>query len=117
MYNVRTHNLRKFFRTQLSAAKIDDEIIKYMMGKTIDTYEDVQNLGIETLRNLYVAAGLAIRPKTKVNRIEQLKEIIRFWGENPEQILSKDVFSPQQPNGPNRRADPESSAIGSCDWT
>ena len=92
MYNVRTHNLRKFFRTQLSAAKIDDEIIKYMMGKTIDTYEDVQNLGIETLRNLYVAAGLAIRPKTKVNRIEQLKEIIRSWGENPEQILSKDVL-------------------------
>ena len=92
MYNVRTHNLRKFFRTQFSTAKIDDEIIKYMMGKTIDTYEDVQNLGIETLRNLYVAAGLAIRPKTKVNRIEQLKEIIRSWGENPEQILSKDVL-------------------------
>jgi hypothetical protein len=89
MYSVRTHSLRKFFRTQLSAAKIDDEIIKYMMGKTIDTYEDVQSLGIETLRNLYAAAGLAIRPKTKVNRIEQLKEIIRAWGENPEQILSK----------------------------
>jgi site-specific recombinase XerD len=92
MYSVRTHSLRKFFRTQLSAAKIDDEIIKYMMGKTIDTYEDVQSLGIETLRNLYVAAGLAIRPKTKVNRIEQLKEIIRSWGENPELILSKDVL-------------------------
>lgn len=92
MYSVRTHSLRKFFRTQLSAAKIDDEIIKYMMGKTIDTYEDVQSLGIETLRNLYVAAGLAIRPKTKVNRIEQLKEIIRAWGENPELILSKDVL-------------------------
>ena len=50
MYSVRTHSLRKYFRTQLSAAKIDDEIIKYMMGKTIDTYEDVQSLGIETLR-------------------------------------------------------------------
>ena len=92
MYSVRTHSLRKFFRTQLSASKIDDEIIKYMMGKTIDTYEDVQSLGIETLRNLYAAAGLAIRPKTKVNRIEQLKEIIRAWGENPEEILSKDIL-------------------------
>ncbi len=51
-----------------------------------------QSLGIETLRNLYSAAGLAIRPKTKVNRIEQLKEIIRSWGENPEEILSKDVL-------------------------
>lgn len=92
MYTVRTHSLRKFFRTQLSAAKIDDEIIKYFMGKTIDTYEDVQSLGIETLRNLYSNAGLTIRPKTRMNRIEQLKEIIRAWGDNPEEILSRDAL-------------------------
>jgi len=79
-------------RTQLNAAKIDDEIIKYFMGKTIGTYEELQSLGVETLRNLYAAAGLAIRPKTKINRIDQLKEIIRAWGENPEEILSKDVL-------------------------
>ena len=92
MYSVRTHSLRKYFRTQMSATKIDDEIIKYFMGKTIDTYEDVQSLGIETLRNLYVAADLSIRPKTIPNRIEQLKEIIRGWGENPEEILCKDAL-------------------------
>jgi len=92
MYSVRTHSLRKFFRTQMSAAKIDSEIIQYMMGHTIDTYEDVQSLGIETLRNLYSSAGLAIRPKTQINRIEQLKEIICGWGENPEEILSKDAL-------------------------
>jgi site-specific recombinase XerD len=92
MYSVRTHSLRKYFRTQMSASKIDSEIIKYFMGKTIDTYEDVQSLGIETLRNLYASAGLAIRPKTQVNRIEQLKEIIRAWGENPEEILTRDAL-------------------------
>jgi hypothetical protein len=92
MYDVRTHSLRKFFRTQMSAAKIDTEIIEYMMGHTPDTYEDVQSLGIETLRNLYTSAGLAIRPKTQTNRIDQLKEIIRAWGENPEAILSKDAL-------------------------
>jgi len=59
---------------------------------TIDTYEDVQSLGIETLRNLYTSAGLRIRPKTQANRIEQLKEIIRSWGENPEEILTKDAL-------------------------
>jgi hypothetical protein len=63
-----------------------------MMGHTIDTYEEVQSLGVETLRNLYAAAGLAIRPKTQVNRIEQLKEIIRAWGGNPEEVLSKDAL-------------------------
>ena len=62
------------------------------MGHTIDTYEDVQSLGIETLRNLYTSAGLAIRPKTVANRMTQLKEIIRAWGENPEEILTRDAL-------------------------
>jgi site-specific recombinase XerD len=92
MYDIRTHSLRKFFRTQMSAAKIDSEIIEYFIGHTPDTYEDVQSLGIETLRNNYTSAGLAIRPKTAVNRIDQLKEIIRAWGENPEEILTKDAL-------------------------
>ncbi|MCJ7634444.1 hypothetical protein MUP77_18885 [Candidatus Bathyarchaeota archaeon] len=92
MYSVRTHSLRKFFRTQMSAAKLDSEITNYMMGHTVDTYEDVQSLSVETLRNLYTSAGLAIRPKTQANRIDQLKEIIRAWGQNPEEILTKDAL-------------------------
>ena len=92
MYTVRTHSLRKFFRTQMSASKIDSEIINYFMGHTIDTYEDVQSLGIETLRSLYTSSGLAIRPKTAANRMSQLKEIIRAWGENPEEILTRDAL-------------------------
>ena len=92
MYTVRTHSLRKFFKSQLLAAKIESEIVEYMMGHTISTYADVQSLGIDALRNMYAAANLAIRPKTKLNRIDQLKEIIRAWGENPEEILSKDAF-------------------------
>jgi hypothetical protein len=74
------------------SAKVDSEIVEYMMGHTVDTYADVQSLGIETLRNLYTSAGLAIRPKTKSNRIDQLKEIIRAWGENPEELLTKDAL-------------------------
>jgi hypothetical protein len=62
------------------------------MGHTINTYEDVQSLGIETLRNMYRSAGLAIRPKTQVSRIDQLKEIIRAWGENPEELLTRDAL-------------------------
>jgi site-specific recombinase XerD len=92
MYSVRTHSLRKFFRTQMSAVKLDSEIINYMMGQTVDTYEDVQSLGVETLRSMYQSAGLAIRPKTQANRIDQLKEIIRAWGENPEELLTRDAL-------------------------
>jgi len=92
MYSVRTHSLRKFFRSQLSTAKIDAEIVEYMMGHTVSTYTDIQSLGIETLRNLYVTAGLTIRPKTQMNRVEQLKEIIRAWGKNPEEFLTRDAL-------------------------
>jgi hypothetical protein len=35
---------------------------------------------------------LAIRPKTHASRIDQLKEIIRAWGENPEELLTKDAL-------------------------
>ena len=39
------------------------------------------------------SAGLAIRSKTRLNRVDQLKEIIRAWGENPEELLTKDALS------------------------
>lgn len=47
---------------------------------------------LEVWRCWTMPAGLAIRLKTQVNRIEQLKEIIRAWGANPEEILSKDAL-------------------------
>ncbi len=83
MYSVRYHRLRKYFKSQMLSAKIDPELVEYMMGHTISTYANVQSLGIETLRNMDAAANLSIRPKTQINRIEKLKEIIRAWGENP----------------------------------
>ena len=41
---------------------------------------------------MYQSAGLAIRPKTQANRIDQLKEILRAWGENPEELLTRDAL-------------------------
>ena len=92
MFTVRTHSLRKYFRTQMSTSKISDEIVKYFMGKTIDTYEHVQSLGIDKLRELYIAADLRFRTNTKISKLEQLKAMIRSFGENPEEILTKDTL-------------------------
>ncbi|MGC8940008.1 MAG: hypothetical protein ACP5KU_05895, partial [Candidatus Bathyarchaeia archaeon] len=39
------------------------------------------------------ASGLCIRPKTKPNRIEMLKEMIRALGLNPEEILTKEALA------------------------
>ena len=93
MYDLRVHSLRKYFKTQLLALGVQPDYVDYMMGHTVDTYHDIQSLGIDTLRNAYAASGLAIKRKTQVNKVEALKEIIRAWGMNPEQMLTRDALS------------------------
>jgi len=92
MYELRVHSLRKFFKTQLLALGVQPDYVDYMMGHTVDTYHDIQMKGIEFLRNIYAASGLSIRPKTKVSKIDALKEIIRAWGLDPEKILARDAL-------------------------
>jgi site-specific recombinase XerD len=50
MYELRTHSLRKFFKTQMEAAGVNSDYVEYMMGHVVDTYHDVQGLGVEKLR-------------------------------------------------------------------
>jgi hypothetical protein len=92
LYDIRVHSLRKYFKTQLLALGVQGEYVEYMMGHTIDTYNDIQSLGIEKLRSIYQAANLSIKTKTQVSKIDALKEIIRAWGMNPEQLLAKDAL-------------------------
>ena len=93
LYDIRVHSLRKYFKTQLLAIGIQPDYVDYMMGHTVDTYHDIQSLGIDKLRNAYAASGFSIRRKTQVNKLEALKEIIRAWGMNPEQMLTRDALS------------------------
>jgi hypothetical protein len=69
------------------------DYVDYMMGHTVDTYHDIQSLGIEKLRDAYASTGLAIRKRTQVSKVDALKEIIRAWGMNPEQILTREALS------------------------
>ena len=92
MYDLRVHSLRKYFKTQLMALGVQADYIDYMMGHTVDTYDDIQSLGIDTLRNIYHSAGLTIQSRTHVSKVDALKEIIRAWGMNPEQILTRDAL-------------------------
>jgi len=93
MYELRVHSLRKFFKTQLLSLGVQPDYVDYMMGHTVDTYHDIQMKGIEFLRNIYTASGLSIRPKTRISKVEALKEIIRAWGLNPEKILTKEALT------------------------
>ncbi len=93
MYDLRVHSLRKYFKTQMLALGVQPDYVDYMMGHTIDTYHDIQSLGVDKLRNVYAAAGLSIKPKTQVSKVEALKEIIRAWGMNPEQLLAREALA------------------------
>ena len=95
-YDLRAHSIRKFYRTQMASLGVDRDYIEYMMGHTISTYHDIKMKGIEYLRGIYMASGLSIKPKTRVNKLDALKEIIRAWGLNPEEILTRDAM--REPN-------------------
>jgi hypothetical protein len=45
-YDLRTHSVRKYFKTQKIALGVPADYVDYMMGHTIDTYDDIQSLGI-----------------------------------------------------------------------
>ncbi|MCW3998913.1 MAG: hypothetical protein NWE93_01580 [Candidatus Bathyarchaeota archaeon] len=92
-YELRTHSIRKYFKTQMIALGVQESYVDYMMGHIPDTYHDIQSLGMEKLRSIYAAAGLAIRPKTQHSKLETIKEMIRALGENPEQILNRDALT------------------------
>ncbi len=92
-YDLKVHSLRKFFKTQLTALGVQREYIDYMMGHTIDTYQDVQMKGIEFLRQIYAASNLAIRPKVQLSALEQLKVLARGLGLDPERCIVKGALS------------------------
>ncbi len=91
-YDLRAHSIRKFYRTQLASLGIQTDYIEYMMGHTISTYHDIRMKGIEFLRGIYISSGLSIRPKTRLNKLDALKELIRAWGLNPDFVLSKEAL-------------------------
>lgn len=92
-YRVRPHSIRKYFKTQMTAlGTIKSDYIEYMMGHVTDTYNDVQSLGIEHLRQLYASSGLSIRTKTEVSKLELLRGVVMSLGLDPDKILSREAM-------------------------
>lgn len=92
-YDLRVHSLRKFFKTQTMALGVQSDYVDYMMGHTVSTYHDIQSKGVEFLRNVYASAGLSIKPRTGVTKIDMLKEMMRAWGLEPEKILTREALA------------------------
>jgi len=77
----------------LSLFPESSDYVDYMMGHTVDTYHDIQSLGIEKLCQTYANADLKISARTKLSDIELIKEYNRARGLNPEQILTRESLA------------------------
>lgn len=65
----------------------------HMMGHTVSVYHDIQSKGVEFLKGIYGAAGLSIRPRTRLSKIEMLKTFAHGIGLSPEKILTQEALS------------------------
>ena len=45
-------------------------VLRLKIPRTIDTYNNIQSLGIDKLRQTYASADLRIRTRTKLSNIE-----------------------------------------------
>jgi len=54
--------------------------------------DDIRMKNIEFLRGIYLSSNISIKPKTKSNKLEMLKSIIRAYGMDPEKVLSERSF-------------------------
>lgn len=93
IYDLKVQSIRKYFKTQMITLGVQSGYVDYMMGHTVDTYHDIQSLGVEKLRSIYASASLSIKPKTKTSKIDLIKEYIRALGVNPEAILTREALT------------------------
>jgi len=92
-YKVRPHSLRKYFKTQMTKlGTVNPEYIEYMMGHVTDTYNDIQSIGVDFLKDIYRNTGLSIRAQTRLNKIETLKGVIMALGLDPNEVLSREAM-------------------------
>jgi len=91
-YDLRTHSLRKYFKTQMIKLGCQSEYVDYFMGHVLDTYHNIQSIGIEQIRGIYSKAGLSIRPKPQLSEVDQLKQFARMLGLNPDQVRYQGTF-------------------------
>jgi site-specific recombinase XerD len=92
-YDLRTHSIRKYFKTQMIALGCQGDYVDYFMGHVLDTYHSIQSLGLETIRSVYSKAGLSIRQKTKMSELDQLKQLAKLLGLDPKQVFSQSVLA------------------------
>ncbi len=92
-YPLRVHSIRKFFKTMLVAAGVPESHADYMMAHVEDTYNQVRDLGADTLRESYAKGQLCIRPASQQNLTKTLISLIQAAGKDPSKYLTGTALS------------------------
>ncbi len=58
------------------ARNAQESYVQYMMGHVVDSYNDVDKLSTEFLREVYAKADLRIRSRAQYNKLEMAKEVV-----------------------------------------
>ncbi|MFH0897655.1 MAG: hypothetical protein V1850_06390, partial [Candidatus Bathyarchaeota archaeon] len=97
-YGLRPHSLRKYFNTQMKLpGTIPSELVEYMMGHVISTYNDLQSMDVNTLREKYAMAGLCIRQKQKTDIYDFVEDILRNKGYGiDKELLRRAIAKPHR---------------------
>lgn len=91
-YALRVHTFRKFFKTHLVAAGVPESHADYFMGHVTDTYNQVQSLGVDKLRDSYAKGQLCIRPQSQQSLTKTLIDLIHAAGKDPSKYLSGEAL-------------------------
>ena len=92
MYDLRVHTIREYFKTQMLALGVQADYVDYMMGHTIDTYHDIQSIGIDKLRNVYAAQDFRLDQKHRSAKLKPSKKSYAHGGMNSEQLLTRNAL-------------------------
>jgi len=74
-------------------AVMQDITERKLMKRALRDIAYARTRGREFLRSIYTTSGLQIKPRTYASKIDALKEIIRAWGMDPEEVLAKKVLA------------------------
>ena len=96
-YELRPHSIRKYFNTQMKLLGVPPELVEYMSGHAISTYNDLQSMDVDTLREKYAVAGLRIRQKEKADIYDFVEDILRNKGYSIDRdLLRKAIAKPHR---------------------
>ena len=73
--------------------RVPESHADYFLGHVSDVYNQVRDLGIESLRESYAKGQLCIRPQSQQNLTKTLINLIQAAGKDPSKYLTPTAFT------------------------